>query len=137
MMRSLRSFMILLTVLTFSVMNTGWSIASAGMAANGARGHHASSEADHSSGHHEHGDKDVAQHPACLEADGSACDAGHEHSDVASSCCAMACHTAIPASGYVTTVTGIAHAIDPVPLEVGVKEASVARFERPPRFAGI
>lgn len=137
MKRSFRSVMILLIVFAFSVASTGWSIAGAAMAAGGSKGHHAPVTADHPGGGHEHGDDHVAQHPVCPESNGSACDAGHDHGDVASSCCAMACHTAIPAHGYMTTVFATAHAIDPVLLEIGVKEASGARFERPPRSADI
>jgi len=96
MMHSLRSFVILLTVLAFSVTSTGWGIASSLMVSSGGKGYHAPIEASHSSGSHEHGDSDLAQNSACLEADGSACAAKHQHGD--ESCCAMACHTAISAS---------------------------------------
>lgn len=137
MKRSFRSVMILLLVFTFSVASTGWSIAGAAMAAGGSKGHHAPVTPDHPGGGHEHGDDDVAQHPVCLESNSSDCGAGHDHDDVASSCCAMACHTAIPAHGYSMTVIETARAIDPVLLEIGVKEASGTRFERPPRSTGI
>ncbi|MFG1352300.1 MAG: hypothetical protein B7X99_13015 [Rhizobiales bacterium 17-65-6] len=137
MMHSLRSFVILLTVLAFSVTSTGWGIASSLMVSSGGKGHHAPIEASHSSGSHEHGDSDLAQNSACLEADGSACAAKHQHGDESNSCCAMACHTAIPASGCAMAIIAFVRTIDHPSLEAGVKGSSATRLERPPRFADV
>ncbi|MFG1466162.1 hypothetical protein V5F77_25175 [Xanthobacter sp. DSM 24535] len=137
MMLSLRSFAILLTVLAFSVTSTGWGIASGLMASSGGRGHHAPIEASHSSGSHEHGDSGLAQNSACLEADGSACSAQHQHGDASNSCCAMACHTAIPASGCAMAIIAFMRTIDHPSLDVGVKESSATRLERPPRSTDV
>jgi len=137
MMPSLRSFVTLLTVLAFSVASTGWGIASGLMASSGGKGHHAPIEASHSSGSHEHGDSDLAQNSACLEADGPACAAKHQHSDTSSSCCAMACHTAIPASACAMVVIAFERTIDHPSLEAGVKGSSATRLERPPRSADV
>ncbi|MFG1261022.1 MAG: hypothetical protein B7Y12_23635 [Rhizobiales bacterium 24-66-13] len=137
MMRSLRPFMILLTVLAFSVTSMGWGIASGAMASSGGKGHHAPIEASHSSGSHEHGDSDLAQNLACLEADGSACAAKHQHGDESNSCCAMACHTAIPASGCAMAIIAFVRTIDLPSLDAGVKGSSATRLERPPRSTDV
>lgn len=137
MKQSLRSFVILLTVLAFSVASTGWGIASGLMASSGGKGHHAAIEASLSSASHQHGDSDLARNSACLEADGPASAAQHQQSDTSSSCCAMACHTAIPASACAMVVLAFERTIDHPSLEAGVKESSATRLERPPRSADV
>jgi len=136
-MLSLRSFVVLLTVLAFLVTSTGWGIANTLMVSSGGKGHHAPIETSHSSGSHEHGDSDLAQNSACLEADGSACSAQHQHGDASNSCCAMACHTAIPASGCAMAIIAFVRTIDHPSLDAGVKESSATRLERPPRSTDV
>ncbi|HQT15771.1 MAG TPA: hypothetical protein PLV46_30300 [Reyranella sp.] len=137
MMHPLRSFVILLTVLTFSVTSTGWGIASGLMVSSGGKGHNAPIAASYSSESHEHGDSDLGQNLACLNANGQACADKHHHSDTSSSCCAMACHTAIPASAYDMVVIASERAIDHPSFESGVKGSSATRLERPPRSADV
>ena len=137
MMPSLRSFVILLTVLAFSVTSTGWGIASSLMVSSGGKGHHAPIEASHSSGSHGHGNEDLVLDSACLEADGSACATKHQRGDASTSCCAMACHAAIPASGCAMAIIAFVRTIDHPSLEAGVKGSSATRLERPPRSADV
>jgi hypothetical protein len=47
----------------------------------------------------------------------------------------MACHVAMPANSCATIFMTILRLKDPALLEDGIKEASSARLERPPRSA--
>jgi len=129
--------MIFLTVLAFSVTSTGWGIASGLMVLSGGKGHHAPIDASHSSGSHEHGDSGLAQNSVCLEEDGSACSAQHQHGEASNSCCAMACHAAIPASACAMAIIALERTVDHPSLEAGVKGSSATRLERPPRSADV
>jgi hypothetical protein len=135
MMRSLRTFLILLTMLTFTVSSVGWSLASAS-AASGSGGHHAVIDGDRESDHH--GDNaNLAHESDCERVDVGACGTNHDDGKLANSCCAMACHTAIPNCSYFTSIAEIVRLIDPPAFQVGIKEASGPRFERPPRSAVV
>ncbi|OYX85920.1 MAG: hypothetical protein B7Y01_00570 [Xanthobacter sp. 17-67-6] len=137
MMHPLRSFVIILTVLAFSLASTGWGIASGLMASSGGKGHNAPMEASHSGGLQERGATVLAQNSSCLEADGPACADKHQHSNTSSSCCAMACHTAIPASACDMVVIASERTIDHPSFESGVKGSSATLLERPPRSADV
>lgn len=138
MMRRFRSLVILLTALAFSVTSVGWAMESGSMALNAANGHHRSIEATHSSGQHKHRSNDGVQRSTCLQATGVACDTDHHPGDPAKSCCgALACHAAIPVSSCTATVIAFVRAIEPLPLEIGIKEASGTRLDRPPRSVDL
>jgi hypothetical protein len=140
MMRLLRSFLILMIALAFSVTSTGWSLASTSPAPSGGGGHHALGSDNHaqrlSGGQHEHGEQKSAKKAECLLADPN-CAGKHKRIDLTSSCCATACHTAIPAVGCDMTVRIFARSVDrPLP-EAGLEEAPATRLDRPPRPAGV
>ncbi|RCS21517.1 hypothetical protein DUT91_23565 [Phyllobacterium salinisoli] len=136
MMRSLRPFLILLIALAFSVTGTSWSIASGSVAPGAGENHHALSAASLSSGQHEHGNRDFTQNTVCQKAE-SACAAQKQHNDLTGSCCAMACHTAIPTLGCDIVVLVFARIVERPLLEAGIEEAPATRLDRPPRSLGI
>ncbi|MDQ0513190.1 hypothetical protein [Ancylobacter amanitiformis] len=129
--------MIFLTVLAFSATGTAWGIASSLNASNLGKVHNAPIESSQTAGPHGHGSTELSKSSACLEADGSDCASHHRQGDKSSSCCAMACHTAIPASACVIAVIAFVRTIDHPSLETGVKESAAARLERPPRLADV
>lgn len=135
MMRSLRAFLILLTMLTFTVSSVGWTLTSAS-AASGSGGHHAVTDGAQARDHLDDG-ADHAHESYCERADNGACGTDHDHAELASSCCALACHTVIPNHGHFTSIAEIVRLVDPPVLQIGIKEASGARFERPPRLAVV
>jgi hypothetical protein len=128
--------MIFLTVLAFSVTSMGWGIEGGSIELTAGKGHHGAIEASHASLQHEHGSTELLQITACLEADGSACeaDADQQHSD-ASLCCAMACQIGMPVSECAANAIIFARVVEPMLQEVNVTEASASRLERPPRAA--
>jgi hypothetical protein len=135
MLEKFRPFVILLTMLAFSTANMAWAIDGAAMALGSEQGHHHSVRSAHSNQSHSHPDsKQIAEHPDCTQGMSAGCHTGQHSGDLAKSCCgAIACHAAIPATGCATTITPLVRAIQPLPFEFGVKQASVARLDRPPR----
>lgn len=133
MMRMIRPFIVILTVLVFTAMSTAWSVASAAVVFSDGGMHHAVMVAGHADGGHHHG---ASQQPECSGSHSSKCPS-HDHGDVSSACCGtMACHAAIPVNGCNVTVTAFVHPVEHMPLQVGLKEGSTARLERPPRPVG-
>ena len=130
MMRLLRPFVVLLTVLAFSVSSLGWGTASALMVSSG--GHHAPIEASQSIEAHEHGRGELVQNSAYQQVDSSTFT---QHGDTSNSCCAMACHTVIPAAAYTMAVFALEQTIDYQSREASAEESSAARLDRPPRSA--
>ena len=141
MLRRLRHIIILLTALTFSVSSVGWSVASVVIGGMSGNEHHstvglaATEPGDQTAVGTAHQHSSSAHHAACDASSGIECKSEPQESGATNSCCAAACHTAMLASHYVATVIALARAIEHPPLEVGVKEASVVRFKRPPRSA--
>jgi hypothetical protein len=132
-MMLLRRFVVLLASLVFLTTSVGWSMASALAPLGSGKGHHSAIEAAGSSGHHDHSQQTVELASDCDEAD--SCGADSWHDALADSCCAMACHVAMPANSCATIFMTILRLKDPALLEDGIKEASSARLERPPRSA--
>lgn len=134
MSQLLRRCVIFFLALTFSVTSVGWAMASTSIAPRFGDEHHGSVDAGLSSESHQHGREAVDQIADCLGSDD--CTSDVHHDGLGDSCCAMACHDAASPSTGAAIFVAIIRAMDPVPLQMSVKEASTARLERPPRFAG-
>ena len=132
-MMLLRRFVILLTSLAFLMTSVGWGMASAFAPLESGKNHHAAVAEAGADEHHDHGQKAVAQASECLEAEG--CGADSWQVDLADSCCAMACHVAMKPGLSMVLVMAMFRKKDPILLENGIREASNARLERPPRSA--
>lgn len=133
MFQLLRRCVILFLALTFSVTSVGWAMASTSIAPRLGEEHHGSIDAGFSSESHQHVHEAVDQKADCLGSDN--CTSDVHYDGLGDSCCAMACHDAAAPSAGAAIFVGIIRAMDPVPLQMSVKEASTARLERPPRFA--
>ena len=133
MFQLLRRFVIVFLALTFSVTSVGWAMASSSITPRLGEEHHGSIDASLSSGSHQHGGETADQIADCLGSDD--CESDIRHDSPGDACCAMACHDAAAPSAGAAIFVAIVRAMDPVPLQMSVKETSTARLERPPRFA--
>lgn len=134
MNRVLRSFVVLLAAVAFMVTSVGWSMAASRPAAPTVAAvseMHAHGGHDHASAH-----KEAA---ACkYTTDTGACDNDHSHDGgPASSCCALACHMAIPSAFDVGPWAKLVPVIGDASLHTGLDDAGRVRLERPPRFSII
>lgn len=138
MLEKLRPYVILLTVLAFSVANVAWAVDCAAMAVGAEQGRHHAVQSTHSSQSHNHHSRVAAEHADCHQA-GSADHHTDQHpDDPAKSCCgALACHAAIQATGSVASVVPLLRATQSFPFEYGLKQATFARLDRPPRSADV
>jgi hypothetical protein len=126
----LRRIVILFATLALIVTSVGWGVA--GMQMELTAGHHSgiASTAAHNLDH-SHGDRAPEQAAPCSDANDCGDNAWHE--DFAESCCGTACHIATEAGACRPVLVPIVHALEGVSPEDDIKEASLARVERPPR----
>ena len=130
MARLLRRMVILFAALAFIVTSVGW----------GATGALTGLKADHHNGlvsvttdkaDHHHGD--YASDIAASCSDAKDCGSKAWHEDVSEACCGTACHIATEAGACRQVLVPIARAPDCILIDDEIKEASLARLERPPR----
>jgi hypothetical protein len=126
----LRRIVILFATLALIVTSVGWGVA--GMQMGLKAGHHSGIAS--TSAHnlvHNHGDRAPEQAAPCSDA--NACGDNAWHEDFAESCCGTACHIATEAGACRQVLVPIVHVLEGVSPEDDIKEASLARVERPPR----
>lgn len=126
----LRRIVILFAALAFIVTSVGWGAAGALMGLKPGHASGITAFAVHKTDHH-HTDRAANQAAPCSETKDCGDNAWHE--DFAESCCGTACHIATEAGACRQVLVPIAHALEGVSLEEDIKEASLARVERPPR----
>lgn len=140
MLRALRNFLLLAAAIVFAASGVGWGYANAStVLGNGDTAHHRAvtetqdghwHEAQHASDGHHHASE--AADP-CM--DKAACDEGHAHVGDASSCCAAACHMAIPTAFHAPSVTLLALGTQALPPDTDGFQASTMRLDRPPKLS--
>ncbi|MEP9380198.1 hypothetical protein ABLE91_26055 [Aquabacter sp. CN5-332] len=140
MLRALRNLLLLVAAITFAVSGISWGYANASaVLGSGDTAHHRAMaeaqdghrhEAQHASDAHHH-----ASEAADPCTDKAACGEGHAHVGDASSCCAAACHMAIPTAFHAPSVTLLALGTQALPPDTDGIQASMMRLDRPPKFS--
>ena len=131
-----RALAIALMVVAVAVTSTGWS-AAAGLPTTGGIAATQSSAGDHhAAGAHDHGaGQQVVDRDACQEGTQGCGGSHHQPQDLAQTCCAMACHTAILSFACVEPISFVTWQIEHRQPTDELEGAATVRLERPPRLA--
>jgi len=136
MARAGRALAIALMVVAVAVTSTGWS-AAAGLPTTGGIAATQSSAGDHhAAGAHDHGaGQQAADRDACQDGAQGCGGSHHQPQDLAQTCCAMACHTAILSFACVEPVSFATWQVEHRQPTDELEGAATVRLERPPRLA--
>lgn len=140
MLRALRNLLLLVAAITFAASGIGWSYANASTVLGSGDTAHHRAMAEAQGGHrHEAQPASDGHHHASEAADPcpdkAACGGGHTHVGDAGSCCAAACHMAIPTVFHAPLVTLLALGRQALPADTDGIQTSVMRLDRPPKFS--
>lgn len=129
-----RMLSVALVMVAVAISSTGWA-AGAVLPATGDVVVGEASAMDHpSAGNHDHGGGKQEDSSAACE--GSSCSGSHHQpQDLAQTCCAMACHTAILSVDCVAPVSFLTWQIKHRQLADVLEGSATLRLERPPRPA--
>lgn len=130
-----RTLAIALTMVAVAITSTGWSAAAGLTAAVGMTAMQQSAGDDHSAGAHDHGGKQTADNTACTDGRQGCGSSHHQPQDLAQTCCAMACHTAILSFACVEPVSFVTWQVEHHEPTNMLEGAAIIGLERPPRPA--
>lgn len=128
--RAGRGLSIVLLMMAVSITGTGWSAAMVLPAANEVI---KASAADHHGADEHDTDGEPANDLATCQG-AAGCGSHHQPQDLAQTCCAMACHTAILAVDCVAPVSFVIWQIKHQQLADVLEGSAAVRLERPPRL---
>lgn len=148
MARALRPFLLLAAAIVFAVSGFGWSHASAStaFAARSATHHTVAGKAEgahggaYAQGHMAQdalGDHHHASGTVDPCTDATVCGEGHAHVGDTSSCCAMACHMALPTPFLTPSVTFLLLGRRALPPDTDGAETMTVRLDRPPKTSSL
>lgn len=133
MIRMLRSLMLVAAAVAFLVSSVGWSMASVRIMGGTA----IVTAEKHAHAGHDHG-RAHTDPAACKTVTGEAnCAGDHSRDGEASSCCALACHMAIPLAFAIGPWAKALPVLGDASLNAGLDDAGLVRLERPPRSSNI
>lgn len=142
MLRALRQFLLLATAIVFAVSGIGLSYANASAVIGGGDTSHHRMTAEAQNGHRHEGQQGAPDHHHVSKmvapcTDTSACGEGHAHLGDASSCCAMACHMALPTSSHSPSVMLAVLGKQALPPDTGGVRTLAVRLDRPPKPSSL
>ncbi|MFD9897585.1 hypothetical protein [Mesorhizobium sp. NPDC059025] len=126
-----RTLSVALVMMAVAISSTGWA-ATAVLPATGDVVTGETSTVDHqSAGNHDHGGKPANSSTACKG--GNCGSSHHQPQDLAQTCCAMACHTAILSVDCVAPVSFLTWQVKHRQWADVLEGSATLRLERPPR----
>ena len=140
MLRALRNLVLLAAAIVFTASGVGWGYANASTVLGSGDTAHHRAMAEAQGGHRHEAQQASDGHHHASEAadpctDKAACGDGHAHIGDASSCCAAACHMAIPTAFLAPSVTLLALGTQALPPDTDGFQASMMRLDRPPKLS--
>ncbi|MFG1423177.1 hypothetical protein [Roseixanthobacter liquoris] len=140
MLRALRNLVLLAAAIVFTASGVGWGYANASTVLGSGDTAHHRAMAEAQGGHRHEAQQASDGHHHASEAadpctDKAACGDGHAHVGDASSCCAAACHMAIPTAFHAPLVTLLVLGRQALPPDTDGIQASVMRLDRPPKLS--
>lgn len=142
MLPALRQFLLLATVIVFTVSGIGLSYANASVGIGGSDSSHHRMTGEVQSGHRleqQRASADTHHESKATApcADTSACGEGHAHMGDASPCCAMVCHMALPMTFHSPSIALAVLAKQAFPRDTGSIQTLAVLLDRPPKASSL